>query len=79
MYYDEVPLSLIEELIAVNVRSTLVVTRAVLPGMKKRRKGLVVCVGSGASVLPSDPLYAAYAATKGAAEAFCRSLQGLDT
>ncbi|CDI76443.1 3-ketoacyl-CoA reductase, putative [Eimeria acervulina] len=43
--------------------------------MKARKKGLIVCVGSGASELPSDPLYAAYAATKGASEAFCRSLQ----
>ncbi|CDJ43606.1 3-ketoacyl-CoA reductase, putative [Eimeria tenella] len=75
MYYDEVPLSLIEELIDVNVRSALVVTRAVLPGMKARKKGLVVCVGSSSSELPSDPLYSAYAASKGAVEAFCRSLQ----
>lgn len=75
MYYDEVPLSLLEELINVNVRSTLVVTRAIMPGMKARKRGLIVCIGSGASELPSDPLYAAYAATKASSEAFCRSLK----
>lgn len=75
MYYDEVPLSLIDDLININVRSALVVTRAVLPGMKARKRGLVVCVGSGAAALPSDPLYAAYASTKAAADGLCRSLQ----
>ncbi|KAL8272977.1 hypothetical protein Esti_003145 [Eimeria stiedai] len=75
MYYDEVPLSLLDELININVRSALVVTRAVFPGMKARKQGLIVCVGSGASELPSDPLYAAYASTKAAAEGLCRSLQ----
>ncbi|KAL8427202.1 hypothetical protein ACSSS7_007837 [Eimeria intestinalis] len=75
MYYDEVPLTLLDELININVRSALVVTRAVFPGMKARKQGLIVCVGSGASQLPSDPLYAAYAATKAAAEGLCRSLQ----
>lgn len=75
MYYDELSLSLLDELINVNVRAGLVVTRAVLPGMKARKQGMIVCVGSGASQVPSDPLYAAYAATKAASEAFCRSLQ----
>lgn len=75
MYYDEVPLSLVNELVDVNVRATLVVTRAVFPGMKARKQGMIVCVGSSSSQLPSDPLYSAYAATKAASEAFCRSLQ----
>ncbi|OEH76082.1 3-ketoacyl- reductase [Cyclospora cayetanensis] len=74
-YYDEVPLSLVNELVDVNVRATLVVTRAVFPGMKARKQGMIVCVGSSSSQLPSDPLYSAYAATKAASEAFCRSLQ----
>lgn len=75
MYYDEVPLSLLEELVNVNVRAALLVSRAILPGMKARKQGMIVCVGSGASQVPSDPLYAAYAATKAASEAFCRALQ----
>ena len=37
----------------------------VVPGMKKRRRGAIVNVGSGsATFLPSYPLYAVYGATK---------------
>lgn len=75
LYYDEVPLSMLDEILNVNVRSALVVTRAILPGMKARKRGLIVCIGSAASEIPSDPLYAAYAATKASPEAFCRSLK----
>ena len=45
-YYDEVPLSLVEDLINVNVRSTLVVTRAVIPGEPGSR-ARVLCLGAG--------------------------------
>lgn len=75
LFYDEVPVTLLDDLVNVNVRSFLLVTRAILPGMKARKQGLIVCVGSGASQIPADPLYAAYAATKATSEAFCRSLQ----
>lgn len=43
--------------------------------MKKQRYGLVVCIGSGSSMLPSDPFYSAYAASKAAVETFCESLR----
>jgi 17beta-estradiol 17-dehydrogenase / very-long-chain 3-oxoacyl-CoA reductase len=37
----------------------------VLPGMVERKRGAIVNIGSGAaSVVPSDPLYSVYAATK---------------
>jgi 17beta-estradiol 17-dehydrogenase / very-long-chain 3-oxoacyl-CoA reductase len=37
----------------------------VYPGMKARKKGAIVNIGSGgASCLPTYPLYAVYAATK---------------
>lgn len=40
-------------------------TRCVLPGMVDRRRGLVICIGSGVgSLLPSSPLLAAYAGSK---------------
>jgi len=74
-YFSELPAQFIDDLINVNVRSVLRTTHIVYGGMSERKRGAIVCVGSGASVLPTDPLYAAYAATKGAAEAFCRSLQ----
>lgn len=75
LYYDEVSVPLLDDLVNVNVRSVLLVTRAILPGMKARKQGMIVCVGSGASQIPTDPLYAAYAGTKAASEAFCRALQ----
>jgi short-subunit dehydrogenase len=40
-------------------------TRIVLPGMKERKKGAIVNIGSAAAtVAPSGPLYAVYAGTK---------------
>lgn len=41
------------------------VTRIVLPGMKERKRGAIVNIGSAAAtVAPSGPLYAVYAGTK---------------
>jgi hypothetical protein len=40
-------------------------TRIVIPGMKTRKKGAIVNIGSAAAtVAPSGPLYAIYAGTK---------------
>ncbi|PWA39101.1 hypothetical protein CTI12_AA574000 [Artemisia annua] len=56
---------LLTSLIKVNVEGTTKVTQAVLPGMVMRKKGAIVNIGSGAAiVIPSDPFYAVYAATK---------------
>lgn len=50
-------------------------TRIVLPGMKQRRRGAVVCIGSAAAtVAPSGPLYAVYAGTKAYVDMFAKSL-----
>lgn len=64
-FFHEVDEALLMNLIKVNVEGTTKVTKAVLPGMLKRKKGAIVNIGSGAAiVIPSDPLYAVYAATK---------------
>lgn len=64
-FFHEVDDKLLADLIKVNVEGTTKVTQAVLPGMLKRKKGAIVNIGSGAAiVIPSDPLYAVYAATK---------------
>lgn len=64
-FFHEVDEELLKNLIKVNVVGTTKVTQAVLPGMLKRKKGAIVNIGSGAAiVIPSDPLYAVYAATK---------------
>lgn len=64
-FFHEVDQELLRNLIKVNVEGTTKVTQAVLPGMLQRKKGAIVNIGSGAAiVIPSDPLYAVYAATK---------------
>lgn len=74
-FFHEVDEGLLMNLIKVNVEGTTKVTKAVLPGMLKRKKGAIVNIGSGAAiVIPSDPLYAVYAATKAYIDQFSRSL-----
>ncbi|XWS34668.1 hypothetical protein CRYUN_Cryun21dG0057300 [Craigia yunnanensis] len=74
-FFHEVDEELLRNLIKVNVEGTTKVTQAVLPGMLKRKKGAIVNIGSGAAiVIPSDPLYAVYAATKAYIDQFSRCL-----
>ncbi|XP_009768596.1 very-long-chain 3-oxoacyl-CoA reductase 1 [Nicotiana tabacum] len=74
-FFHEVDDKLLADLIKVNVEGTTKVTQAVLPGMLKRKKGAIVNIGSGAAiVIPSDPLYAVYAATKAYVDQFSRCL-----
>lgn len=64
-FFHEVDEELLKNLIKINVEGTTKVTQAVLPGMLQRKRGAIVNIGSGAAiVIPSDPLYAVYAATK---------------
>ncbi|KAJ6355964.1 hypothetical protein OIU78_004148 [Salix suchowensis] len=63
------------EIVRVNVEGTSRVTRAVLPGMIRRRRGAIVNIGSGAStVMPSHPLFTIYAATKAYIDQLSRCL-----
>ncbi|GMI99763.1 beta-ketoacyl reductase 1 [Hibiscus trionum] len=74
-FFHEVDEELLRNLIKANVEGTTKVTQAVLPGMVKRKKGAIVNIGSGAAiVIPSDPLYAVYAATKAYIDQFSRCL-----
>ena len=64
-YFHEVDEALAQRLIRLNVEAVTRVTQAVLPGMVERGRGAIVNMGSGASaILPCDPLYTVYAATK---------------
>ncbi|KVI02482.1 very-long-chain 3-oxoacyl-CoA reductase 1-like [Cynara cardunculus var. scolymus] len=74
-FFHEVDDKLLCDLIRVNVEGTTKVTGVVLGAMIKRKKGAIVNIGSGATVvLPSDPLYALYAATKAYIDQFSRCL-----
>lgn len=64
-YFHEVEEEVWMNVVRVNLEGTTLVTRAVLKGMLTRKRGAIVNIGSGASiVVPSHPLYAIYAATK---------------
>ncbi|XP_020706098.1 very-long-chain 3-oxoacyl-CoA reductase 1 [Dendrobium catenatum] len=74
-YFHEVDEDLIKDLIKVNVEGLTRVTHAVLPGMVERKRGAILNIGSGAStVIPSDPLYAVYAASKAYVDQFSKCL-----
>ncbi|CAK9161740.1 unnamed protein product [Ilex paraguariensis] len=74
-FFHEVDEKLLADLIKINVEGTSKVTQAVLPGMLKRKRGAIVNIGSGAAiVIPSDPLYSVYAATKAYVDQFSRCL-----
>lgn len=54
--------SMVDEIITVNVEGTCRVPRAVIPNMLIKKKDAIVNIGSGsADILPSFPLYSAYA------------------
>ena len=62
-------MSAIENLFAVNVFGPIALTKAVLPGMRQRRRGTVVMVGSMLSSFPVA-FRSNYAATKSALKAY---------
>ncbi|KAL2343128.1 hypothetical protein Fmac_004413 [Flemingia macrophylla] len=75
MYFDEVEEKVWRKIVRVNVEGTTRVTRMVLGGMLRRRKGAIVNLGSGAAVVvPSHPLFSIYAATKAYVDQLSRSL-----
>jgi 17beta-estradiol 17-dehydrogenase / very-long-chain 3-oxoacyl-CoA reductase len=63
MYFHEVELDVMESVVKVNIDAATWVTRAVLPGMLKKKKGAILNIGSASST-SSYPFNAVYAATK---------------
>ena len=65
-FFHELSSETIVHLIRVNIEVTTRLTHLVIPQMIQRKRGAIINIGSGAAtVLPSDPLYAVYAGTKG--------------
>ncbi len=66
---EDTSMQAIEDLFRVNVFGPIALTKAVLPGMRERRRGTVVMVGSMLSSFPVA-FRSNYAATKSALKAF---------
>ncbi|XP_055807032.1 very-long-chain 3-oxoacyl-CoA reductase-like protein At1g24470 [Solanum dulcamara] len=75
MFFHEVDENIWKNIVKVNLEGTTLVTKTVLPGMIRKRKGAIVNIGSGASiVVPSHPLFSIYAATKAYIDQLSRCL-----
>ncbi|KAJ7714337.1 3-ketoacyl-CoA reductase [Mycena maculata] len=72
-YLVDTPLDEMSDIVAINVGATLRVTRAVLPGMVRRKRGLVLNIGSFAGAVPS-PMLATYSGTKAFLATFSAAL-----
>lgn len=73
-YLQDLDLDRCRKLIEVNYLGTLYVTRAVLPGMMRRRSGHIVNISSGAGFLGLTG-YTAYCASKYAVRGFSEALR----
>jgi NAD(P)-dependent dehydrogenase (short-subunit alcohol dehydrogenase family) len=72
---EQVPDEEIRRLFEVNVFGLIATTRAVLPGMRRRRRGFIVNISSGAG-LGGHAGSAYYCSSKFAVEGFTESLRG---
>ncbi|KIK24626.1 hypothetical protein PISMIDRAFT_23105 [Pisolithus microcarpus 441] len=62
-----------EEIVTININGMIRVTRAILPGMIHRKRGLILNVGSFAGQVPS-PMLATYSGTKAFMSTFTSAL-----
>ncbi|XP_025202941.1 inactive hydroxysteroid dehydrogenase-like protein 1 [Melanaphis sacchari] len=74
MYINEVPESTVWDMVNINVGTVTHMTKLVLPGMQKRKRGAIVNVSSSAELQPM-PLMAIYAATKSYIKSFTEALR----
>ncbi|KAG6884998.1 hypothetical protein C0993_006649 [Termitomyces sp. T159_Od127] len=73
VYLVDTPQEEMADIVAINVNATLRVTYAVLPGMIKRKRGLILNIGSFAGAVPS-PMLAVYSGTKAFLATFTSAL-----
>ncbi|GJN91729.1 hypothetical protein Rhopal_004752-T1 [Rhodotorula paludigena] len=62
-FFQDLPEQDMTDIVEINVNATLKVTKIVVPGMISRKRGLILTVGSFASLIPS-PLLAVYSGSK---------------
>nr|CAB3254203.1 estradiol 17-beta-dehydrogenase 12 [Phallusia mammillata] len=63
----------LENILTVNAESLVKMTRLILPGMIKKRKGIVVNMGSGSGICPT-PLLSVYSSTKKFVDCFSKCM-----
>lgn len=73
MYFHELDDDSVNQLIEMNINSTVWMTRMVLPGMLRRNRGAIVNLSSG-SAMYNMPLLAEYSGSKSFLEKFSRAL-----
>jgi NAD(P)-dependent dehydrogenase (short-subunit alcohol dehydrogenase family) len=71
---EEVPLAMVRETFETNVFAVIRLCQLVLPGMRARRSGLIVNLGSAAGLV-TPPTGCPYAMTKYAMESLCDALR----
>jgi len=71
---EEVPLDVVRETFETNVFGVVRMCQLVLPGMRARRSGLIVTIGSAAGLV-TPPTGCPYAMTKYAVESLCDALR----
>jgi len=74
-YFEDLPIGIFEQTMAVNYFGTLYAIRAVLPGMRERRSGHIVIVSSGAGIVGIFG-YTAYSPSKFALRGLAEVLRG---
>lgn len=62
--FVDAPVEEVDNILTININATLKVTRTILPGMIKRKRGLILSSASFAGVTIVSPMLAPYAASK---------------
>jgi len=76
-FFDELSDDRVQKLIDLNVVATTWMTKAVLPGMLERKRGVILSISSAAGVVTAgSPMLAMYSGTKAFVERFSTSLAG---
>ncbi|CAL1707500.1 unnamed protein product [Somion occarium] len=72
--FVDTPVDEVDNIVKINVNATVHVTKAIVPGMVQRRRGLVISIGSFSGVSVVSPMLATYAGTKSFLASFSAAL-----
>ena len=72
--FVETPDDEIDSILQINVNATVKVTKAIVPGMVQRRRGLVIGSGSFSGISVVSPMLATYAGSKSFLSSFLAAL-----